>query len=254
MAAWLVAAACAAHSFAPLSIDLGRGRSMLVHSPAQHLAAENAAVASILGVGEATVAAQRAVLSRFEDATGQKVWPSSRAFARLLHAQPSLVTGFNVLELGCGLGTVGIAAALAGARSVVLTDSQPESLELAAAAAEANGVGERTSTRLLDWTAPGELGEALGERDPARGLVVVGSDVLYDCDLARSLVGVVAGLLPPRQRGSPEPRCLLVDPPHRPARGLLRELCAEAGLYWGGEIPVGEAEERGTVLISVLRE
>ena len=66
----------------------------------------------------------------------------------------------------------------------------------------------------------------------------------------------VAALLTngPREPGRPEPRAMLVDPPARPARLVLPELCAARGLYWGGEVPVQEAELSGTVLLNVLRD
>jgi hypothetical protein len=46
---------------------------------------------------------------------------------------------------------------------------------------------------------------------------------------------------------------MLVDPPLRPSRSLLPEICAECGLYWGGEAPVAEAKEGDTVVIYLLR-
>ena len=228
-------------------VDLGAGRTMTLFTPEKNEAAEDKAIATILGVDVGTVAAQRGALANFDNAVGQKLWPSSVAFARMLVGSAGArVKGCDVLELGCGLGGVGIAAAIAGARSVLLTDYQPKSLEFALAAAEANGVGDRVSTRLLDWTAPPD---DLGAFD-----IVLGSDVLYSKDLTRSLLDVVATLVVrPRDRSRPEPRAMLVDPPSRPSRALLPELCAARGLYWGGEVPVREADDPDTVLIDILR-
>ena len=107
-------------------------------------------------------------------------------------SQPSSfvpIKGLDIVELGCGLGAVGISAALAGARSVLLTDFQPASLELARASAEANGVSDRVQTCLLDWTDPGST---LQERAVD---LVIGSDVLYSRELSASLMDVVAALL-----------------------------------------------------------
>ena len=50
-------------------------------------------------------------------------WPSALALAQLLTAQPELVRGRRVLELGCGLGLAGIAAARAGAIACPLASS-----------------------------------------------------------------------------------------------------------------------------------
>lgn len=230
------------------AVDLGAGRSMTLFVPKQDTAAENEAIARILGIDKGAVEAQRNAMESFDNAVGQKLWPASVAFARMLTGAASAqVKGRDVVELGCGLGCVGIAAALAGAKSVVLTDFQPKSLEYALASADANGVGDCVSTRLLDWTAPPDDVGAFPFD------VVLGSDVLYDKDLTRSLVGVVASLVArPRIPGRPEPRAMLVDPPFRPSRAMLPELCAASGLYWGGEVPVLEATEQDTVLIDIL--
>jgi len=237
------------------TVDLkSAGRTMQLFMPAKDVAAENEAIAAILGVDLETVTGQRAELDPFDDAIGQKLWPASVALSRMLQTGglggvEAQVKDRDVVEVGCGLGGVGIAAALAGARSVVLTDFQEKSLELAAAAAEANGVGDRVSTRLLDWTDPG----GLEEWDPPD--LVLGSDVLYSKQLAGNLLDVISALLlsRPRDRGRPEAKAMLIDPPRRPARPLLPELCNARGLFWGGELPVPEADESGTVLINILR-
>jgi len=57
-----------------------------------------------------------------EDTTGFFVWPAARALASHLAAQPQLVRGRRVVELGAGAGLVGLAAAALGAAEVVLTD------------------------------------------------------------------------------------------------------------------------------------
>ena len=104
---------------------------MVLFKPARDLAAEDAAIATILGIDAEAVAAQRGALENVGgvgEAEDPKVWPSSLAFARMLtQSASSQVKGLDVIELGCGLGGVGIAAALAGARSVLLTDFNPAS-------------------------------------------------------------------------------------------------------------------------------
>ena len=230
-------------------IALGEAK-MHLYVPVEDIETQDKEVAAILGIDTKRVSAQRDALASFDNAIGQKLWPSSIACARML-SQPSSfvpIKGLDIVELGCGLGAVGISAALAGARSVLLTDFQPASLELARASAEANGVSDRVQTCLLDWTDPGST---LQERAVD---LVIGSDVLYSRELSASLMDVVAALLvqAPRVRGRSEPRALFVDPPFRPARQVLPQLCVERGLYWGGEVPMTEAEA-GTVAINILR-
>ena len=246
------------------SIELGGGRAMTVYTPFQDRDAEADAVAAILGVSKEVVSGAREALDPFDNAIGQKVWPSSIALARELCKPASTVNvkGLHVVELGCGLGTVGIAAALAGASSVLLTDFQQKSLDWALAAAEANGVGDVVSTCLLDWTHPEPL-SVVSDATGGSGAydLVLGSDILYEKEQAGTLCDVISALLlhadatrreeqPPSR---PEPRAVLVDPPLRKNRQRLPLLCSERGLYWGGEMPLADAEEGGTVLINLLK-
>jgi predicted nicotinamide N-methyase len=98
-----------------------------------------------------------------------EVWPSSLALARAVAARS--LRGARTLELGCGLGLVATAAALAGGR-VTATDWSAEAIRFTAANAERNGA--RVSTAVVDWSAPAEI--------VARGpwQLVLGSDVLYE--------------------------------------------------------------------------
>jgi len=57
--------------------------------------------------------------------------------------------GRDLLELGCGIGLVALAAATAGFR-VLATDYYSEALEFTQANATRNGV-ENVDTRLIDW-------------------------------------------------------------------------------------------------------
>lgn len=59
------------------------------------------------------------------NATGASVWPSTHVLAKhILDSEPvqRRIAGGRVLELGSGLGLVGMATAVLGARSVCLTD------------------------------------------------------------------------------------------------------------------------------------
>ena len=52
-------------------------------------------------------------------------WPAAIGFARVVARCPSLVAGKRVIELGCGLGAVGLAAAGAGAADVLACGAPP---------------------------------------------------------------------------------------------------------------------------------
>lgn len=70
-----------------------------------------------------------------------RVWPSAVALAECISQRPELVRGKRVADVGAGLGVAGLAAALAGAREVVLLDREPLALECARLSAEATGRG-----------------------------------------------------------------------------------------------------------------
>lgn len=99
------------------------------------------------------------------------IWTSGVALAAFCLRTPEL-RGARVLELGCGLGLAGIAAATAGA-SVTMTDVEPDALVFAQCNAERNvppGEGD-VRVRLLDWRDP----EAIGPFD-----WILGADVAYE--------------------------------------------------------------------------
>ncbi len=67
-------------------------------------------------------------------------WAGGQALARFILDDPSIVRGRSVADIGAGGGIVAIAAALAGARSVVAIDIEAFAVEAARVNARANGV------------------------------------------------------------------------------------------------------------------
>src|SRR4051812_15507781 len=98
-----------------------------------------------------------------------ELWPSSVALARAVGARS--LRGASTLELGCGLGVVSIAAALAGGR-VLATDWSAAAIDFTTGNAERNGI--QLETAVVDWAAPAPI----VERGPWQ--LVLGSDVLYE--------------------------------------------------------------------------
>lgn len=92
-------------------------------------------------------------------------WGSGLALARFLMANPEIVAGKRVLDVGSGSGVAGIAAALAGASEVVACDNDPDALAASAANAQLSGV---------TLTLCGDLREA-----PVCDIALM-ADVLYD--------------------------------------------------------------------------
>jgi predicted nicotinamide N-methyase len=111
------------------------------------------------------------------------LWPSARALARVVGGLPDL-TGKRVLDLGCGLGAGGLAAAARGA-DVVLADRVPQAVTLAERNAALNGL--RVRGLVLDWnTPPAELGQFDG---------IVAADVFYGDGMLSGVVRFIKGHL-----------------------------------------------------------
>jgi predicted nicotinamide N-methyase len=166
-----------------------------------------------LPCGELRIARPRdaeALLS--EEAFGEReflpywaeLWPSGVALARVAGARAW--RGARVLELGCGLGVAGIAAALAGAR-VLATDWSPDAVAFAAANAARSGAS--IETLVCDWSQAEEL--------VARGpwSAVLASDVLYERRDGEALLELLPRLVD--ERGE----ILLADPDRATAAGFL---------------------------------
>lgn len=99
-------------------------------------------------------------------------WPGGQALARYMLDHPGLVAGRSVLDLGSGSGLVAIAAAKAGAASVVASEVDPLAVAAIGLNARANGV-----------PAPAVVGDVLdGDGQGAR--VVLAGDVWYSRPLA----------------------------------------------------------------------
>ena len=138
-------------------------------------------------------------------------WPSARVLAERVSGLTG--GGRDLLELGCGIGLVAIAAASAGFR-VLATDYYSEALEFTEANATRNGV-ENVDTRLIDWR---RLPDDLGTFD-----VVLAADVLYERPQAALVANVLAQAL------SPGGFALITDPGRRTAPSLIDE-CSTRGL------------------------
>ena len=133
-----------------------------------------------------------------------ELWPSSLVLAQYLLQHPELVTGGKVLEIGCGLGVAGLAAAHVGAE-VLFTDNHPHSLEFARYNWQKNGSPGKASFTLMDWQQP----------DPALAApVLIGSDVSYEKRFHPWLLHLFATL---------QPQTILLTDPCRSASKLFFE-------------------------------
>lgn len=100
-------------------------------------------------------------------------WGGGLALARHVLDRPALVAGRRVLDLGAGSGVVAIAAAKAGAASVVAADVDPYAIAAVGLNAEANDVKIETL-----------LGDLTMNASPKADVVLVG-DLFYEEQLAK---------------------------------------------------------------------
>jgi predicted nicotinamide N-methyase len=108
-------------------------------------------------------------------------WAGGQGLARYVLDNPETVRGRRVLDFACGSGLVGIAAARAGAHSVLAADTDPYCAAAVALNAEANCVQ-------VAYT-PADLVGADGGWS-----VALAGDVFYDGELAARLVPWFEGL------------------------------------------------------------
>ena len=176
------------------------------------------AVTLVLPEDEETIVNVYSALGRpDDDPHWADLWQGSVALAEEVLSNPSLVAGKRVVDLGTGLGLAGIAAGLAGAKEVVLTDREPRALYCALCAAAANGLAVAPLSK--EVAAPDEDGISLpplikfAEPEKASGSVSaalldwfepdmtpfggVGFDVVLACDVLYTpeAVDVIAPLV-----------------------------------------------------------
>jgi predicted nicotinamide N-methyase len=133
-------------------------------------------------------------------------WAGGQALARYILDAPQTVAGLTVVDFASGSGIVAVAAARAGARSVLAADIDGFCGAALALNAEANGVtADFTDKDLLDQPPP--------EAD-----VILAGDICYEKPLAAR---VMAWLETGARRGA---RVLIGDPgrSYFPREGLVR--------------------------------
>jgi predicted nicotinamide N-methyase len=124
-----------------------------------------------------------------------ELWPSSISLAQFILISEVVKKRMTVLELGCGIGLAGIAAALAGGE-VTITDYQAEAL----AVSEMNwliNLGVSPRTLLMDWRKP-----FLDEKFD----LIIGSDIVYEERFFEPILNIIW------QMSTDDGRILLSEP------------------------------------------
>ncbi len=162
------------------------------------------------------------------------LWPSAIGLARYLDRCVPL-GGQHVLELGCGLGLLGVVAARDGAR-VLCTDYEAEALTFSRYNALLNGC-RHVRYRLVDWRYP-----ALKRRYDT----ILASDVIYE---ARNFGPLAALLQRFLARGG---RAFFADP-ERPNAVPFFALLQQRGFTYEKVIEPVEWEGRHRIAIYIIR-
>jgi len=156
------------------------------------------------------------------------LWPAGEALAKdLLRPESPSLEGVEVLDLGCGVGVVGLAAMLRGA-SVTFFDWEPRSLEIVGFAAREQGL-EPKALVSGDWRSPPRL---------APFDLILAADVLYE---ARNLSAVAAFF---RGHLAPGGEAWLADP-GRTVAETFPQVAVAHGLHIVGTRRIDETRKDG---------
>ena len=141
------------------------------------------------------------------------VWPSAESLvARILSGRS--LRRLRTLDLGCGLGPCGLAAACRGAE-VTFIDWEPRAIELVAASLEDGGWPSDSFELLVgDWREP----PPLGTFD-----LILGADVLYERRNGPAVADFLCSHLQPGAEA-------WIADPGRPQAVLFPSLARDAGL------------------------
>lgn len=118
--------------------------------------------------------------------TGTGVWSAGEVLADYMFSHREICKGVTCLELGSGVGAVGLTVAQQGAKVVVLTDVVAQLPLLERNVRENFPEGQFVHVRALDWRCP-EHREGLAPWKDQWSLII-GSDIGYDPELFEPLL------------------------------------------------------------------
>lgn len=139
-----------------------------------------------------------------------EIWPATLGCLSYLECHPELLRGERVLELGCGMGVLGIGILLSGGL-ITQSDFVTEALQFATVNAARNGLSP-ARTLLGDWR---------NFKTDENFDWIVGSDILYEKKLHPYLLEIFGRVL---VTGG---RILLADPGREYARQFIQSLPGE---------------------------
>ena len=117
------------------------------------------------------------------------VWPAARLLAEYVGEHPETAAGKTVLDLGCGGGIAGLAAARAGATRVIANDVDPAALAMAGRNAALNGLALTVAEDNL-----------LSRPPDAEWNVILVADLFYEKSVAEPMLDWLRQALSQRSR------------------------------------------------------
>eukprot|EP00898_Chlorokybus_atmophyticus_P000898 jgi/Chlat1/1809/Chrsp135S02127 len=128
--------------------------------------------------------------------TGLLLWPGATALAAFIHKHPQIFANKDVIELGCGgAGVCAMSLSAVGARSVLATDGDVDTLELLrknlAHNVESIPTIELIKTQRLRWDHPDDISDINIKLFD----IIVGADVVYSESNLPKLFRTAAALI-----------------------------------------------------------
>lgn len=113
------------------------------------------------------------------------LWPSALHMARMIR-RVDWPTDFEILELGAGIGVVGLAA-LSRGNPVTFSDYEPQAVQLALHNARKNCLADRASGAVFDWRQP------TAKQFP----IIMGCEVIYEDGNHEPILKLLQAMLAP---------------------------------------------------------
>ncbi|OWZ16357.1 hypothetical protein PHMEG_0009863 [Phytophthora megakarya] len=124
--------------------------------------------------------------------TGLTIWRAGDFLSDYMYQDRSRFAGKSIIELGSGLGLIGILASHLTDQPVVITDGDDDTIELLVANCKLNEVDDRVQCRKLLWGV--DLDGIQDKFD-----IVLGADIIYEQEHVVSLFETAKYLLKPRR-------------------------------------------------------
>ncbi|KAG2788950.1 hypothetical protein JG687_00004572 [Phytophthora cactorum] len=125
--------------------------------------------------------------------TGLTLWRAGDFLSEYMYQDRGRFAGKSIIELGSGLGLIGILASYLTDKKVVITDGDDNTIELLVANCKLNDVEDRVQCRKLLWGV--DLDQIEDKFD-----VVLGADIIYEQEHVVSLFETAKYLLKPGRR------------------------------------------------------